>query len=268
MLILFIAGYLYRKVIYIMGKYLKKFETHAQYEAYTADTANFILPNVSICDNVPNEVHYNPSSPTPPTPSHDYVEIGGIKWATMNVGANSIIDTGLYFQWADTQGYTAAQVGEGEGQKYFGENDCIYYNDGSYTKYNEGDSKITLEPTDDAVTAAWGGNWRMPTTAEFQALGTATTSAWTADYQGSGVAGLVCTDKTDSSKVLFFPACGDASYGSVVDVGSYGGFWSSSLHANVGDSVAYYLYFLDGSVGWQYVTDRYYGFPVRGVLDA
>lgn len=47
-----------------MSKYLKKFENHTQYESYTADTANFIKPNVSLCVNE-NEVHYNPSSPTP-----------------------------------------------------------------------------------------------------------------------------------------------------------------------------------------------------------
>ena len=246
-----------------MSIYLKKFETMSQYNAYTADTANFILPNVSLTvDN--NTVHYNPS--TPPTPSHDYVEIGGIKWATMNVGANSVTDGGLYFQWGDTQGYTASQVGGGEGLKYFGEDDCIYYNDGSYTKYNEGDSLITLESTDDAVKAAWGGNWRMPTVSEFIALGEAVTTAWTADYQGSGVAGIICTDKTDSSKVLFFPACGRANYGSVRRVGYNGYYWSSSLYADYGDSNAYGLYFFNGDVNWVDSNYRYYGFPVRGVL--
>jgi hypothetical protein len=242
--------------------YLKKFETMSQYNAYTADTTNFILPNVSLTvDN--NTVHYNPS--TPPTPSHDFVEIGGIKWATMNVGANSVTDTGLYFQWGDTQGYTAAQVGEGEGQKYFGEDDCIYYNDGSYTKYNEGDSLITLESTDDAVKAAWGGNWRMPTVSEFIALGEAVTSAWTADYQGSGVAGVVLTSNADGA-TLFFPACGYASYGSVGRVGSCGFYWPSSLNADYDGSHAYSLSFNDSGVDWDDYYDRCLGCPVRGVL--
>ena len=241
-----------------MAIYLKKFETMSQYNTYTADTENFILPNVSFTvDN--NTVHYNPS--TPPTPSHDFVEIGGIKWATMNVGANSITDTGLYFQWGDTQGYTAAQVGEG--QKYFGEDDCIYYNDGSYTKYNEGDSLITLESTDDAVKAAWGGNWRMPTVSEFIALGEAVNTAWT---QVNGVSGLMCTDKTDETKTLFFPACGYASYGSMGNVGDGGYYWSSSLYADYGGSNAYYLYFDNGFVHWDSNEYRYLGYPVRGVL--
>ena len=101
---------------------------------------------------------------------HEYVEIGGIKWATMNIGANSVTDTGLYFQWGDTQGYTASQVGNGSGQKYFGWAD-YKYGDGTsspgaegMTKYNSTDGKTVLEAADDAAVANWGGSWRMPTT--------------------------------------------------------------------------------------------------------
>lgn len=208
----------------------------------------------------------------PPTPSHDYVEIGGVKWATMNVGANSITDTGLYFSWGDTQGYTASQVGSGEGQKYFGWEDYKYGNGTSspgntgMTKYNSTDGKTVLEASDDAVTAAWGGSWRMPTTEEYVALGNAVNTAWTADYQGSGVSGLVCTDKTDSSKVLFFPAAGYCYNGSVGYVGSYGYYWSSSLYSSI-VQYAYFLTFHNGFVNWQnYGRSRYYGFLVRGVL--
>jgi len=42
-----------------MGAYIKLFKTHAEYKAYTASTA-FVLPNVSFCENVQDEVHYNP----------------------------------------------------------------------------------------------------------------------------------------------------------------------------------------------------------------
>lgn len=47
-----------------MGKFLKRFDTHSQYESYTANTDTFILPNVSICDDQPDVVHYNPWSET------------------------------------------------------------------------------------------------------------------------------------------------------------------------------------------------------------
>lgn len=199
--------------------------------------------------------------------NHDFVEIGDIKWATMNVGANSITDPGLYFQWGDTQGYTAEQVGDGEKQKFFGINDCIYYNkNGSYTKYNETDGKTVLEASDDAVKAAWGGNWRMPTISEFIALDEAVTSVWTADYQGSGVSGLVLTDKTDSSKVLFFPAVGRCDRGNVDYVGSYGYCWSSSVLADCAVTNAYHLNFGSDGVTLDSGETRYCGLPVRGIL--
>ena len=41
-----------------MGLYLKLFENHTDYEAFTA-TTEFIKPNVSYCEQ-DNEVHYNP----------------------------------------------------------------------------------------------------------------------------------------------------------------------------------------------------------------
>ena len=225
------------------------------------------MPNVSLCTQE-NEVHYNPLSPTP---QHDFVEIGGIKWATMNIGANSITDYGLYFQWGDTQGYTAEQVGSGEGQKYFGWADYKYGNGTSspgatgMTKYNETDGKTVLDASDDAAVANWGGSWRMPTTAEFQTLGAAVNTAWTADYQGSGVAGLVCTDKTDSSKVLFFPAAGICDGGSVENVGDISGCWSSSLSTSYRQS-AYFLSFDSYDADWSNFNSRYYGYPVRGVV--
>jgi hypothetical protein len=205
------------------------------------------------------------------TNKHDYVEIGGIKWATMNIGANSVTDAGLYFQWGDTQGYTAAQVGSGEGQKYFGWADYKYGNgtsspgDTGMTKYNSTDGKMVLDASDDAVAAAWGGAWRMPTTEEFVALGNAVNTEWTADYQGSGIAGLVFTAKDGSGAELFFPAAGICSYGSAGLVGSGGLYWSGSLYSS-SMQLAYYLYFGNGSVGWQGFNDRYYGFPVRGVV--
>ena len=96
----------------------------------------------------------------------EYVEIGGIKWATMNIGANSVTDYGLYFQWGDTQGYTIDQVGEGSGKKYFYWRDYKYSVDTSMIKYNSSDGKTALDTSDDAAIANWGADWRMPTTTE------------------------------------------------------------------------------------------------------
>jgi len=244
-------------------KHLKLFETNALFEAARA---TLDLPNVSLIEE-DFGIQFLPYVEQDPYNGHDYVEIGGIKWATMNVGANSITDPGLYFQWGDTQGYTASQVGSDSGQKYFGTNDYIYYNDGNYTKYNSTDNKTVLDTSDDAVVVNWGGQWRMPTKDEYVALGNAVNREWTADYQGSGVAGMIYTDKTDNSKVLFFPACGYClSGGGGANVGSDGYYWSSSFDSS-NAKTAYVLRFMSSYVNWQYNDYRHTGFPVRGVAD-
>ena len=208
-----------------------------------------------------------------PCKQYDYVEIGGVKWATKNVGACDITDTGLYFQWGDISGYTASQVGSGEGKKYFGWADYKYGNGTSspdasgMTKYNSSDGKAVLETADDAARAALGGQWRMPTDAEYAALGNAVTIAWTADYQGSGVAGMICTDKTDSSKTLFFPACGYCYNGSFYFRGSRGRYWSNSLViSSVRQASILSFVVNDDFVIWQNWDYRFHGFPVRPVV--
>ena len=240
-------------------EYIKLFNTTAEYNTYTA--GDYAKPNVSYCVDA-NVVHYNPY--VDPYAGHAYVEIGGLKWATMNVGATGITDTGLYFQWGDTQGYTAAQVGT---DKNFSWADYKYTNDGGSTmsKYNSSDGLTTLQASDDALVANWGGSWRMPTTAEFQALGNAVNTAWTADYQGSGVAGLICTDNNDSSKVLFFPAAGFCDDGGVYGVGNSGYYWSSSLYSSYVKG-GFRLYFGNEEAYWGYDSLRVFGYPVRGVV--
>ena len=245
-----------------MGKFITNFDTTAELIAFSA-TTDFGRPHVSLTKD-DSKIHYFED----PYKGHQYVEIGGLKWATMNIGASQPSDYGLYFAWGDTQGYTAEQVGSGEGQKYFGWADYKYGNGTSspgttgMTKYNATDGLTTLEDVDDAAVANWGGSWRMPTTAEFQALGAAVNTAWT---QVNNVYGILCTDKTDSSKTLFFPAAGICFNGSVKNVGSSGRYWSSSLYTNLRQS-AYGLYFNSSYANWDDNYDRYFGFAVRPVV--
>ena len=202
---------------------------------------------------------------------HEYVEIGGLKWAVTNIGAEKETDRGLFFAFGETQGCTAEQVVDSR-QKFFGWRDYKYGNvrnllgdtNISMTKYNETDHKTVLEACDDAAQAAWGGSWRMPTEAEFQFLLFSTPHKWVKDYEGSGANGRLFTDKTDSLKKLFFPAAGCSFYGNVYSVGSYGYYWSSSLNAN-GVTSGKSFGFDDG---FSIISHniRYFGFSIRGVI--
>jgi uncharacterized protein (TIGR02145 family) len=244
-------------------KYIKKFENHAAYEAAES---RLILPNVSLCAQE-NEVYYKPFDPYN---GHEYVDLGlpsGTKWATMNVGASSETDYGLYFQWGDAQGYTADQVGFGDDKKYFGWKDYKYGNGTSspgatgMTKYNNTDHLVTLEASDDAVAVAWGGSWRMPTEAEFTELLDNTNKQWTTV---DGVKGYKFTHKNDASKYVFLPAAGECDSGSVNYENIDSNYWSSSLNTS---SVYYgrYLKFNNGECNMNNAS-RSYGFSVRGVV--
>ena len=201
---------------------------------------------------------------TPPPITYEAVDLGlpsGTKWAAQNVGARKPSEAGLYFQWGDTQGYTAEQIGIGEGKKKFA-------SDGSDYKWktSEGFSKYTsegetLELEDDAAQVNMGGSWHMPTPTQLQELLDNTTSAWkTVD----GVNGRLFTSKSDPSKSIFIPAAGSAWVGSVQDSGSDCGVWSSALNTHF-VSYGQYLNFGSGYVDLYYYV-RYYGCSVRGVV--
>jgi hypothetical protein len=252
-----------------MARHLKLFDTTAQYNAYTADTSNFITPNVSVAKDAPKTVYYHPY--VDPYAGHDYVEIGGIKWATMNIGANDITDAGLYFQWGDASGYTASQVGSGSGQKAFNWEDYKYATNVSFmsatmTKYNSTDEKTVLDDDDDAAKAYWGGKWRMPTRSEFITFSYSVNTAWTTNYQDSGVAGVICTYKSDSSKVLFFPAGGGVGNSVITEKNEACCYWSKTRY-NSEDNFAYLAYIMSDYRHWGVEQRRNAGNNIRAVAD-
>ena len=196
---------------------------------------------------------------------YDYVDLGlpsGTLWATMNVGASKPSDYGLYFQWGDTQGYTADQVGTGEGQHKFALDWSDYkWGSPNFTKYTT--KGATLELEDDAAHVNMGGAWRMPTPDQInELLNTAyTKNEWTTQ---DGVNGRLFTSKSDPSKSIFIPAAGCAWDGSVHYSGDNGNVWSSMLNAgNV--SYGQSLFFGSGVV-YLDIGGRYCGFSVRGVV--
>ena len=225
--------------------------------------------------------------------TYDYVDLGlpsGLLWADRNIGASSPEEAGLYFQWGDTQGYTAEQVGNGEGLKPFDWGDYKWSVDGSrsnFSKYNETDSKTVLDPEDDAAHVNMGGNWRMPTKEDLVELCLNTDIylvptegeeiQGTAKEQGIGVEikwvsqaagtlkGVKFYKKGDKQTYMFVPAAGAALEGSMQSAGQGGGLWSSSLHSS--DVRGAWLFYFGANVGnVGYDCYRFVGLPVRGVL--
>lgn len=177
----------------------------------------------------------------------------------MNVGAESETDYGYYFQWGDIVDKSNADC-SWKSYKYCNDSDTTLkkYNSDSY--YGIVDNKTTLEPEDDAATQIMGGNWRMPTEADFQELSRNTINEWVTNYKGSEVNGYKLTSSNGSS--IFFPASGRRYGSSFKHQGNYGEVWSSSV-VNSNASTLYFSLdeFTPGSE-----TIRCSGLPVRGVF--
>ena len=71
----------------------------------------------------------------------------------------------------------------------------------------------------------------------------------------------------EENGAVFLPASGFREGTSVNNVGSYGGYWSSSYYFNY-SSNAYFLYFISGYNSPQDYSNRCYGHSVRLVIDA
>lgn len=198
--------------------------------------------------------------------TYEYVDLGlpsGILWAKCNIGADTETDAGLYFQWGDTRGYTADQVGV---DKIFNWDNYTFGTQDNLTKYNTIDGLTTLQLADDAAYANMGEDWRMPTKEEYQELIDNTTSEWVDYYNNTGVSGRLFTGTNGNT--LFLPAVGIA-FDNMIHLFYSGSYWTASL--NPEDALmSYYLYIIGGKdedLGI-YSINRFIGFPIRGVKEA
>ena len=207
------------------------------------------------------------------TSLYEWVDLGlpsGLKWAAWNVGATKPEEYGLYFAWGETQGYTGITD-----NKKFSWSDYKWCNGSNttLTKYNNNssygtvDNLSSLTASDDAASAAQS-TCRIPTKAEFEELAANTTSAWTNNYNGRDVKGMIFTSKVEgyTDKSIFVPASGGCSDGSLGNTSSNGYCWSSSLLEGI-SRVSWSLYFNSASMGVG-GYDRCYGRSVRAVQDA
>jgi len=219
-----------------------------------------------------------PETPTPADPynGHAYVDLGlSVKWATCNVGADSVHHYGNYYAWGEVEPKTEynwstykfmdSSINDWNGiNKYTfadGQTEGVWYDgEGNFI----GDNKTVLDPEDDAAAVNMGGSWRMPTKDELNELKTECTWTWTYDYNDTGVAGQIVTSKTNDNHI-FLPSAGYRRDSDLKDAVSYGYYWSSSINTSFLD-YAYRLYFGSAYVDWG-SKERYCGYSVRGVIE-
>ena len=181
-----------------------------------------------------------------------YVDLGlpsGIKWADRNVGATKPWEYGDHFAWGETS------TKDNYSEETYSHVKVIR---ASYViaKYKGSDYSILLAE-DDAATAKWGGEWRMPTKEERDELYEYCNWEWTTK---NGVEGYKVTSKQNGNSI-FLPLAGSVD-GDWTNT-AYGFYWTSTVNTE-NTWNAYDINFTSSSV---LMNDdvRVYGRSVRPV---
>jgi uncharacterized protein (TIGR02145 family) len=183
-------------------------------------------------------------------------------WAKSNLSTSGLCanpkDYGDYYAWGETEpksDYSWSTYKWCNGDS----NSLTKYN----TDYDYGnvDNKTVLDPEDDAARAILGGNWRMPTNAEWQELLTQCTWTWTTQ---NDVYGRLVTASNGNS--IFLPAAGGRHVTDLYYAGSNGYYWSSSLNRELYPYSVLGVYFNSDSF-YKTSLNRYRGFSVRPVSE-
>lgn len=200
--------------------------------------------------NTPNsqyEVVFKSSGDQETINGHEYIEIAGRKWATMNVGATTVAGSpetayGDYYTWGETDTYYNSLTETGiifksnatgthiKGKKT-GYNYPNYCGSTQFTEWKDYPAPTGVLGEDyDVAHKEWGSTWHMPTIHDFQSLHEACGGTgklqdapetitkggvyWVhagtkLDGTTYGVAGALFVTTEDITKRLFFPMAGN-----------------------------------------------------------
>ncbi|MCR4774641.1 MAG: hypothetical protein K5854_09830 [Prevotella sp.] len=201
---------------------------------------------------------------------HAWVRMGtSVKWATMNIGANTERGYGDYYAWGET---STKSVYSWENYMCL-RDECGTNNDPVKAAglYGDTGNGFSGNATYDVARKKWGGTWRMPTIAQWQELISNCTWTWTTQ---DGETGYVITSKRNANSI-YLRAAGRCVGTNILNRSS-GAFrccyWSSNAYPI---SQAYFGLCLGyGSTGVDNLDDdgngivyRQQGYSVRAVLD-
>lgn len=172
---------------------------------------------------------------------HEWIDLGlSVRWATCNIGAHAYYEYGNYFTWGDIN-----SIKPDEYCKTFDEE---IYDIAGIKEY-------------DAALYHWGGQWRLPTKAEFEELIEKCTikEKVVGKYNGCLVTG-------PNGNSIFLPLAGLSGNGEFDDesVGKEGQYWTATSNDK---ERAYYLEIEYGNVLRVCSVGRFYGYTIRPVYD-
>lgn len=151
-----------------------------------------------------------------------YVDLGlpsGASWATANMGTSDVTKIGDKYAWGEIETRTTTGwmnykwIAEGSTNakrtvsKYCGD-----------SNWGTVDNKFELDLEDDAAYNKLGSDWKIPSRDDIKELMDGCTWKYTADFEGTGVPGLIGTSKANGN-VIFFPSEGGLSQS----------FWTSEV---------------------------------------
>jgi hypothetical protein len=171
-------------------------------------------------------------------PSRKAVDMGlpsGNKWANMNLGASSPMQSGSYYAWGETSPRTT--FGSSSGYSWPGSDQ-------------------------NAAGAAWGSPWRTPSKTDFQELINSDNCTWTLIDNETMRGYLVVSNSNGNA--IFFPSGGQ--YQSTTVISPEAGFyWSSDYEAGWASNYGCYLMLYPGGNPQVYTTNFDFGMNIRPV---
>lgn len=196
---------------------------------------------------------------------HEYVDLGcSVLWATCNIGAETPYESGLYFQWGETSGYSVDS-------DYWADQDNAYtfknWTLDAFLQENvilpQEDGTYLLNSAYDAAHANWKGGWRMPTESELKELVSNCYFRWDSTNKGM----IVHSYRTGQE--IFLPAAAYIVHGIQPQYTS-GDYWSSNFdittYNEYGRMNAREMLFIEQSSGNYAGSGISTGIPIRPVI--
>ena len=192
-----------------------------------------------------------------------------VKWASFNLGASTPEEYGDYYAWGELQ----------TKQRYYWDT-YVFCNgiEKTLTKYNSEsdygvvDNKSVLDLEDDVAHHSLKGDWRIPSSKEWDELANPDNCVWTWTTQNEISGYLVTSKRTDNS--IFIPAAGSKSSDNYLN-NNRGYYWLNELPDPKDPDWTTFNYHSSTALSGVVRSDlidvhgfgRYQGLPVRPILD-